>query len=63
MKILKIPVWWSAQEAEGVLLFLEELRMVISHTYGEEIQKMHRTLLQEQNAHAQNSDGDDEIPF
>lgn len=63
MKILKIPVWWNAQEAEGILLFLDELRRFIGHTYGEDIQKMHRALLQEQNAHAQDRDGNDEIPF
>jgi len=48
MKVLKIPVWWSAAEAEQIGLFLEELRQVIGQAYFDEIQQMHRAIQNEQ---------------
>ncbi len=63
MKTLKIPVWWSTEEAENILLFLDELRSVIGHLYGEEIQQMHRALQQAQNHPAHEDDWNDEVPF
>jgi len=63
MKILKIPVWWTTQEAESILLFLDELRNVIGHTYGDEIQQMHRALQQEKNKQTRMDDCKDESPF
>ena len=63
MKILKIPVWWTTEEAENILLFLDGLSNVIGQVYGEQIQQMHRARQQEQNERVQENDGNDEIPF
>lgn len=67
MKILKIPVWWSAQEAESILLALDELRIVIVQNYGDDIQRMHERTLQDEeahlNLHLHENDWNDDIPF
>jgi len=61
MRILKIPVWWTPQEAECVMLLLDELCNAISHTYGDEIQQMHQE--QDQNNPTPENDWNDKVPF
>ncbi len=40
MQILKLNVYWTAEEADTVLRLIDELRDQIVHTYGESIVAM-----------------------
>jgi len=57
---MRIPVWWTPQEAEGVICFLDELRHEISNVYGDEIQEIHQES--DQNDRMPD-DWNDRVPF
>lgn len=59
MRILKIPVWWTPREAEGVINFLDQLRHEIGNVYGDKIQEMHREMDQNDRM----DDWNDKVPF
>tara|TARA_B100000745_G_scaffold141643_1_gene92573 strand:- start:28 stop:219 length:192 start_codon:yes stop_codon:yes gene_type:complete len=42
MHLLYFKTHWSADEAQTVLTFLDELKTLIEQTYGEEIAALHR---------------------
>lgn len=37
MKITRLPTWWTAEEADSVITFLDDLRDSLLDQYGEEI--------------------------
>jgi len=44
MKIMKLPVYWDAADAQLVISFLDDLRDLLVDTYGDEIIDMHRRM-------------------
>lgn len=44
MKIMKLPVYWDAADAELVISFLDDLRDLLVDTYGDEIIDMHQRM-------------------
>ena len=61
MKILKITTHWTAEEADCIYQLLGDLQSVIWQNYGEDIQRMHERIREEQ----LETEGAffDEIPF
>ncbi len=48
MKILKIPVYWTPEEAHTVYELLQALQEEVWQIYGPDIRQMHRTIHEEQ---------------
>jgi hypothetical protein len=44
MKIMKLPAYWDAADAQLVISFLDDLRDLLVDTYGDEIIDMHQQL-------------------
>jgi hypothetical protein len=40
MKITRLPTWWTAEEADTVITFLDDLRDSLLDQYGEQIIEM-----------------------
>jgi hypothetical protein len=40
MKMTRLPTWWTAEEADTVIAFLDDLRDSLLDQYGEEIVAM-----------------------
>ena len=59
MKILKLPVYWNAADAQLVISFLDDLRDLLVDTYGDEIIEMHQQLARNKNL----DDDQAELPF
>lgn len=59
MKILKLPVYWDAADAQLVISFLDDLRDLLVDTYGDEIIEMHQRLAGNKNL----DDDQAELPF
>ena len=62
MIILKIPVYWTAEEADYVYQALGQLRDQIWEQYGQEIDHLYDKF-KEDNVREGQGDFDDEIPF
>ena len=62
MKILNIPVYWTAEEADYVYQSLGQLREQIWEQYGQEIDHLYDKF-KEDNVREGQGDFDDEIPF
>jgi len=63
MKTFKITTHWTAEEADCVVQFIDELRMVLWQHYGDEIVDMHREIRIEQQKLDESDEFDDEILF
>jgi hypothetical protein len=50
MKLTYLTTYWNAADAETVVTFLDELREVILAVYGEQIQQMHRAIIENRSA-------------
>jgi hypothetical protein len=59
MKILKLPAYWDAADAQLVISFLDDLRDVLVEAYGDEITNMYQCM---DEANPLN-DGQTELPF
>ncbi|MEJ2419773.1 MAG: hypothetical protein P8Y45_23185 [Exilibacterium sp.] len=59
MRIIKLPLNWSAKEARAVHDFLEEIRQQIYHEYAERIEE----LCREECWEAEDSEFGDTIEF
>ena len=59
MKIMKLPAYWEAADAQLVISFLDDLRDLLVDTYGDEIIDMHRLLTQNQ----PRNESQTELPF
>ena len=44
MKIMKLPAYWNAADAQLVISFLDDLRDLLVDTYGDDIIDMHQQL-------------------
>lgn len=42
MKITRLPTWWTAEEADTVITFLDDLRDCLIDQYGEDIIAMRK---------------------
>ena len=63
MKILKIPTYWTVEQADSIYQFLDELKAVLWQTYGGELQDMYAETHQTQIENEQGNEFDDEFPF
>ena len=45
MKLLQSTQYLTAEEAEGIIRFLDDIREMLLANYGEEIRQHHRTRL------------------
>ena len=59
MKIMKLPAYWDAADAQLVIGFLDDLRDLLVDTYGDEIIDMHQQLT----GNDTQDDGQIELPF
>jgi hypothetical protein len=59
MKIMKLPAYWGAGDAQLVISFLDDLRDLLVDTYGDEIINMHQHLTKNDTQ----DDGQIELPF
>ena len=63
MQTIKIPTFWSAEEADLVDQFLGELQAVIWQQYHHDIEQMYDEVRKEQARHEDPDGFDDEIEF
>ena len=59
MKVMKLPAYWDAADAQLIINFIDELRDLLVDTYSDEIVDMHRRLLQNNTL----DEGQTELPF
>ena len=59
MKIMKLPAYWEAADAQLVIGFLDDLRDLLVDSYGDEIIEMHRQMAKNNNL----DEGQTELPF
>lgn len=59
MKVIKLPVYWDAADAQLIISFIDELRELLVDTYGDEIVDMHRRRVQDKPL----DEGQTELPF
>jgi len=58
MKILKIPVYWTAEEADCIYQLLGDLKEEVWRLYGEEIRQLYAELHNDTD-----TDFNDDVPF
>ena len=46
MKVTRVQTWWTVDQADAVIDFLDELRDQLWHTYGDQITEMRLTELE-----------------
>lgn len=63
MKIIKIPTFWNAEQADTVYQFLQELKDAIWLEYHADIQRMYEQIREEQNRAEASDSLDDEVDF
>ncbi len=65
MKITRLTTYWTADQADTVVAFLDELRDLLWETYGEQIIEMHRNTTPGTESDAGHSEPafDDKIDF
>lgn len=63
MKIIKIPTFWNAEQADTVYQFLLELKDAIWQEYQADIQRMYEQIREEQNRAEASDSLDDEVDF
>ncbi len=65
MKILRIPAWWTPEEADCTYQFLDELRASVWQNYGDEISAMHKAVWEEEQKRKKDNKRNDnyELPF
>jgi hypothetical protein len=47
MKMMKLPAYWDAADAQLVISFLDDLRDLLVDTYASEIINMHQQLAED----------------
>jgi hypothetical protein len=60
MKIMRLPAYWNAADAQLIISFIDDLRDLLVDTYGDEIIDMHQQQLTENDTQ---DDGQIELPF
>ena len=59
MKVIKLPVYWDAADAQLVISFIDDLRDLLVDTYGDEIIAMHQRPVQNDTL----DEGQTDLPF
>ena len=59
MKIMKLPSYWDAADAQLVISFIDDLRDLLVATYGDEIIGMHQRMPENNTL----DEGQTELPF
>ena len=59
MKIMKLPAYWDAADAQLVISFLDDLRDLLVDIYASEIINMHQQLAEDDAL----DEGQIELPF
>ena len=59
MKVMKLPAYWNAADAQLIIAILDELRDLLADTYGDEIIEMHQRMTENNTL----DDGQTELPF
>jgi hypothetical protein len=59
MKIMRLPAYWNAADAQLVISFIDDLRDLLVDTYGDEIIDMHQQLTENDTQ----DEGQIELPF
>ena len=62
MRTIKLTTHWTTEQAEDVYLLLDEMKLAIWQSYGEDIIKMHREMACEKIQEETNTINDD-LPF
>jgi len=63
MKTLRFATHWTAEEADCMLQFIDELKSILWQQYGDEIVDMHRAIKVKQQKFEESNEFDDEISF
>ena len=63
MKTFKITTHWTAEEADCMLQFIDELKSLLWRHYGDEIVEMHKAISVEQQKFEESDEVDDQILF
>ncbi len=64
MKILKMRVYWTTEQADDIYMLLDALKEAVWESYGADIIEMHRKIAGEQKEKEEEFTGfNDEIPF
>ncbi len=65
MKVTRLTTYWTIDEADTAIDFLDRLRDALWETYGEQITKMHREACDDgiRDINQREFEFDDEIPF
>ena len=59
MKIMKLPAYWDAADAQLVIGFLDDLRDLLVDSYGDEIIAKHQRMSENNTL----DEGQTELPF
>ena len=62
MKTIRITTHWTTEQAEDMFTLLDDLKLAIWQSYGDDIVTMHREIAFEQKQGGENSELKDE-PF
>jgi hypothetical protein len=62
MKIIRIPTFWTAEQANTIHEFLGELRAAVWQEYHEDIEQLYEDVLDQNRKHIGN-DFDDDVKF
>lgn len=63
MKTIKLVTHWTAEQADDIYRLLDELKLAVWQSYGEEIVKMHQENATEKLREEKNDHFNDELPF
>ena len=63
MKVLNIPTFWTAAQADTIHEFLGELQAAVWQAYHEDIQRMYKDIRDDQTSTNVDRDFDDDIDF
>lgn len=63
MKTLKITTYWTTEQAEDICTLLDDLKSTILQSYGEDISKMHREIINEEQKKKENDEFNDGLLF
>ncbi len=63
MKVLRIPTFWTAEQADTIHEFLGELQAAVWQECHDDIQRMHEEVRKNKTHVSDNDDFDDEVEF
>lgn len=63
MRILKIATYWTPEEADCIYQFLGDFKEALWQSYGDDMIKMHQSILDKQQDYDTEKDFDDELLF